>query len=380
MLILSLHNIFDDKIGSWALADIPAQNPEVIWEYWNGTGWVTLQLTQNSLANFLTSAAASNKVVSFRCPNDITETAVNGQQNVWIRARITGGSYGTFLVVSNKTIEPNFKFPKVNSLALSYQTGFKPTEQCITYNNLNYQDHTQDAQTTGTVFQPFLPPEEDKPTFYLGFDKPLVSGPIGIFFPLIKQEYLEETKPRLQWQYWNGNVWIQLDVLDDTDNLTRSGLLQLIGPADFLAREKFGKVLFWIRAVDVENRFQPPPLPTILALPQIHTILRLASFPGLLPLRLSRLLRNVQRSGFATKSYDLTAHGIASKMPSGSFTGDFYTGTSTSSDPEKPCPELLQVFHPKFSVPAALGQFPPPRFCKAFFQHDLGDSRGDRSR
>ena len=292
-------------------------DPVFAWEYWNGTGWVRLAVTIEGIDLFKVDGISE---VTFLCPDDIAAVGVNGQENFWIRVRIVGGSYGAFIIVDNNRVEASFRFPVVNSLTISYEPACKALDQCIIYNNLNSRAQTQNAQRAGTLFRPFEQPEEDRPTVYLGFDKPLVSGPIGIFFSLLKQEYLEETKPRLHWQYWNGSAWALLDVLDDTDNLTRSGLLQLVGPADLAASEKFGTQLFWLRAVDVENRFQSPPQAAMV---------RHAAVPG--------------ASGL------LNAPGVPG-IPS-----------------EKPCPELLELFHPKFSVPAALSTFPPPPILQGVF-------------
>jgi hypothetical protein len=312
-------------------------DPLFTWEYWNGTGWVKLLVPDNAFNLFRDGGTST---VVFSCPDDITAVSVNGQENFWIRVRIIGGSFGTFIFQDNKKVEPSFRFPVVHSLTISYRAAGKACDHCITYNNLSYQDQTQNAQNAGTLFQPFQPPEEDRASLYLGFDKPLLSGPIGIFFSLVKQEYLEETKPHLQWQYWNGSAWFLLDVLDDTDNLTRSGLLQLVGPADFTAREKFGMQRFWIRAVDLENRFQPPPLGSLLAFSSIARLSRLPRFSGLLdlaPSRISAMGRPPQATGSPTTRL------------------------------EKPCPELLEVFHPKFSVPAALSALPPPPILQGIF-------------
>jgi uncharacterized phage protein gp47/JayE len=286
-------------------------DPLFAWEYWNGVGWVRLAVTINGVDLFKANGPSE---VTFLCPDDIAAVGVNGQENFWIRVRIIGGSYGTFIVRDNNRVEPSFRFPAVQSLTIAYESAGKAPDQCITYNNLHSRDQTQNAQRAGTLFRPFEPPEEERPTVYFGFDAPLIGGPISLFFSLLRQEYFEETKPRLHWQYWNGSTWVLLDVLDDTDNLTRSGLLQLVGPADLAAPEKFGQQQFWLRAVDVENRFQSSPP---VAVVQSAALLQTFSVPG---------------------------------MPA-----------------EKPCPELLEVFHPTFSVPAALSTFPPPPILQGIF-------------
>ena len=57
----------------------------------------------------------------------------------------------------------------------------------------------------------------------------------------------------------NGdNCWIPLQLLDSTENLTESGAIEFVGPANMLKSRKFSQELYWIKAeVMNENRFQP---------------------------------------------------------------------------------------------------------------------------
>jgi predicted phage baseplate assembly protein len=54
--------------------------------------------------------------------------------------------------------------------------------------------------------------------------------------------------PRLVWEYWNGQRWTELTVVDETRNFTESGTVQFIGPADMAALAKFEPTPhYWIR-------------------------------------------------------------------------------------------------------------------------------------
>lgn len=416
---------FYDKTGIFkAIPGVITPTPREVlmlsWEYWDGNGWkVITQLTDT------TNKLRTSGALKFPCPEDIATTSVNGQENYWIRVRIVSGDYGKErFTFDGKTVQSNtsqIRPPIINSLKIKYSSTLENLQRCLMYNNLNFADQTQNTRMAGTLFQPFQPPEEDKPSFYIGFeasftitektlerlkpegipdealenlkglkgqkftgveaflsvlktaigdqqavrfnplilkyvsfDKSLVGGPISIFFSLDKQEYLEETKPRLQWQYWDGSAWVLLDVLDDTDNLTRGGLLRLVGPADFAAREKFGTQLFWIRAVDVENRFQPPSLSSSLALSRTTGASRLLRFTRLTEFQPSGFLQGLRLSAFPANFFNMAALDAASKMAADSLT-------------EKPCPELLELFHPKFSIPAGLSQFPPSPILEGIF-------------
>ncbi|HEY9605875.1 MAG TPA: putative baseplate assembly protein [Allocoleopsis sp.] len=54
---------------------------------------------------------------------------------------------------------------------------------------------------------------------------------------------------QLSWQYWNGSDWLNLTVRDDSENFTRSGLIEFLPPVDIAIREDFGlSPRYWLRA------------------------------------------------------------------------------------------------------------------------------------
>jgi Baseplate J-like protein len=66
-------------------------------------------------------------------------------------------------------------------------------------------------------------------------------------------------RPQLSWEYWNGVGWAALVVRDDTRNLTLPGLFEFIAPADFAARDEFGRERFWLRARWTGGGYSFPP-------------------------------------------------------------------------------------------------------------------------
>jgi hypothetical protein len=61
-----------------------------------------------------------------------------------------------------------------------------------------------------------------------------------------------EVAPRrreLRYEYWNGAGWAKLVTADGTDRLTRPGVVEILGPADFLPSEQFGVRAYWMRAL-----------------------------------------------------------------------------------------------------------------------------------
>lgn len=81
----------------------------------------------------------------------------------------------------------------------------------------------------------------------------------------------------LRWEYWNGTSWSKLSVLDDTGELTRSGIVEFLAPGDLMAAGFFGVNAYWIRAVLFDPDGGRPPvlrrvLPNTVMASQTRTV------------------------------------------------------------------------------------------------------------
>lgn len=236
--------------------------PILSWEYWNGTGWIGLSDVFDD-----TNALTATGAIVFTCPEDLTPVKVIGQENYWIRVRIAFGDYGKEELVpdtNNLTSPPTLKLstgkikpPILYSLRVSYSVAGEAPTAVQTLNNLQY------ASPTATPFAPFTPLDDAAQSLYMGFDQAPVKGPLSIFFSLEEQEYTEDNLPRVEWEYFrkrnadDAGEWARLIITDGTRNLTGSGTIEFIGPADFAPLARFGQTLYWIRALDREGKFKP---------------------------------------------------------------------------------------------------------------------------
>jgi hypothetical protein len=260
-----------DRVVTYGPVMVPDPNrttPELSWEYWNGGGWLALEDVLDGTAALTTPGA-----LVFTCPEDMALTKVLGQENYWVRARIAFGDYGqeTFRVddpKNNPTVvfdTSKVKPPRLTSLKISYSVEGVTPDYVLTLNNLQYDSVPVDAERggLGATLHPFAALEDDHQTLYLGFDQAPLKGPISLFFALKEQEYTEENRPRVEWEYFRlatgetAGEWARLLVTDGTKNLTESGVVEFIGPSDFTTNRLFGQTLYWIRAVDVEDKFKP---------------------------------------------------------------------------------------------------------------------------
>ena len=226
------------------------------WEYWNGKNWTVLQVIDQ------TDRFRQSENITFTGPQDIEKIEVNGQEKCWIRVRIIDGDYGReFIIVpTDNGTQVEFKsgkihYPIIYSLKIDYQDIPRSPQQCFSLNNLDFRNHIEEVVDTQREFAPFEPLPEQTQSLFLGFNMKLEGGPIRILFNLTEQILPEEERLEVQWFYWNGKQWIQLNVFDGTESLTQIGLLEFAVPNDFTQRELFDKVLYWLKASVVVGQF-----------------------------------------------------------------------------------------------------------------------------
>lgn len=155
-------------------------------------------------------------------------------------------------------------------------------------------DNTESNATESVFFFAFgLQPQKDD-KLYLGFsaevafptcDIKLAITPYEADLPArndlpgVTGDFVVMPSAQLNWQYWDGNNWTQMPVVDGTDALTRLGTVTFTGPEDiqpagtaeiFISPMANGeKKFYWIRAVVQEAAYEIPPR---IALLQLNTV------------------------------------------------------------------------------------------------------------
>jgi len=119
-------------------------------------------------------------------------------------------------------------------------------------------------------FQPLTPQLNHYSALYLGFNQPFPNRPTSLYLQ-VEPPKQEEVAPnvnrgindidlqRIAWEYASPHGWEPLIVKDETQALVEKGLIQFIGPTDFIPSDYFGKKLYWFRARKNSNDFPVPP-------------------------------------------------------------------------------------------------------------------------
>ncbi len=96
-------------------------------------------------------------------------------------------------------------------------------------------------------FYPFGEETKKRDTLYIGSDEAFSKEGATIIFDVELEENIENTNLILRWEYWNGNGWGPLNVVDNTETFTRSGQVFIETCPSIPAIEINGQLNRWIR-------------------------------------------------------------------------------------------------------------------------------------
>ena len=234
------------------------------WEYYGNGGWQKLGIEPDADGTAPYEFSLADQRITFNCPPDWQETLVNGVKNRWLRVRITGGSFSDLknVKIGQETINnvtsdvtlpvvSNTVAPVVSVLMLSYTylTDPETLDHCLTRNDFQFEDHTDDALWADRSFDPFWPVSDLGPALHFDFDQALPVGLVSLYVLVPgAQELAPGTASAFTWEYLSRSGWQQLGVLDETCGLRQSGMLQFIGPTDAVAAAGLGGTAYRIRA------------------------------------------------------------------------------------------------------------------------------------
>ena len=248
--------------AAWVADQTPVTvNPELSWEYWDGTSWLRLPVTDATR-----NLSQSGNVV-FKVPPDLTTTDVAGQSEPWIRARLIGGDYGKSVYKlssaggTSQTAEldtSQLHPPRMLGLTVTY-TLSNPVapDFLLTDDNRAVRDQSAANSLSSavvTVFQPvasmlqaFGPDAAaaDSRVLFLGIQAGAAPADGVIRFLALVRE--QPMPVRLIVETLRDGSFAELPLSDDTLGLSQNGLLSVAVDAPLQITSLFGAERYWLR-------------------------------------------------------------------------------------------------------------------------------------
>ena len=218
---------------------------EVIWEYYNGSGWARLFPANDYRDAFspLRGTGRQLKKISFTCPEDLEPVLSGSGENYYIRARVRK-------VENEFRTSGQFLSPVISGMTVSYRypDGGREPEFLFCENHLEAELlNPKRERQAGRTLQPVKPAVDTRPALYLGFRAPWTEGPVRLLWVL--GQTLEASQPELRWEYLGRDGFESLRPEDGTENFRKTGHITFSGIPEAKRTMLFGRELYWIRAV-----------------------------------------------------------------------------------------------------------------------------------
>lgn len=240
-----------------------SNNPELSWEYSNGTGWWKLPGVEDRTANFQRSDS-----VTFSVPDDLAESEWVGKKDYWIRARLVGGDYGHEVVSATSRLDKDtgatiqqvtrdtsaIRAPVVLKLTVSYNISARLPESVLSEDGAAFRDQSEANKVSGAAVEAFVPLAEmlrrldgtpaPGRALYLGFEGTLQGDALKL---LVLAAAGSGAVAPVRVEVLRGTRFEPVGAADDTRGLSETGLLSMALPAAAEPAPLFGRTLGWLR-------------------------------------------------------------------------------------------------------------------------------------
>lgn len=221
---------------------------EISIEYFNGIGWKRLSCEKEYKRMFAEASEGDYEII-FTCPDDWEHVEVGAYHGRALRIQL--------LRSDNCYYQPCLhQIPIISDLmvAYTYENKFEKPEVGRVFSGTDVTDITK-SLLENTVFTAFSKGNYNDTSLYLGFDKKIDHGPISLWWQLEGEQRNVSTK--LHFYYSTIHGFKEMKVVDYTANLTRSGMMMFLPPADFGFVELEGERRCWIRITKSDNKTFP---------------------------------------------------------------------------------------------------------------------------
>jgi len=240
-------------------------DPKLVWRYYtNNDEWKILKVIDN------TSNLTSNGTVEFVIPKDMAKVDLNGDEGFWIQCKLESGDYGKEekkefkdgeeIIVSTSTLHP----PKLSRITIEYFLDRLDIKECAVYSNYTYE---KKIFGKNNIIRLFDQKKSKEQSLNICFDSYISEDYIDLYFDIdesiLDQRNLKSSERILEWEILVDDKWLRLEVKDETDELTKSGIVRLNIPKYTklsevnLSGNKFKAM--WIKAVVKSNALNKIP-------------------------------------------------------------------------------------------------------------------------
>lgn len=219
---------------------------EVIWEYFNGTGWSRLfpEKEYGDIFSARFGVLNQQKTLTFICPEDIAPILVNACETCYIRARIL--KMNNLYKLKGKYITPVISNPL---FSYHYKEMGRHPQMVGTENNLERRlfgrNRLKNANRAICILEGL---SEEEKSMYLGFERPPAGSPIRMLW--VMEDTLTGERGSISWEYENQRGFQEMNLADLTNQLSRTGSVTFAGRSDFRKTSHFGQEMYWIRLRD----------------------------------------------------------------------------------------------------------------------------------
>lgn len=224
----------------------------VVWEYFNGTGWSRLPLSEDCsrIFNGGDGTMGQQFTLEFICPPDADRFLYQSVESRYLRIRI--------LKMNNLFKQKgNYITPVISDVRFSfrYQGKGKTPDFMEAFNNRESRQLCVKGADYDKLCQPLLWGIGDMDiSLYLRFSRPLTQGPIRLLFTM--EESIREELPRLEYEYCSDRGFAPLPLMDGTERMKKSGILTFMGRPDFKKAVFWGKEGYWLRIRDERGSYR----------------------------------------------------------------------------------------------------------------------------
>ena len=234
---VELHVVLTNPEGSTTTPIPPVSRegrPRVAWEISTPRGFEPLTLSDG------TRALTHSGTVAFTVPDNVAATTIAGRREVWLRARLASGHYGSPVLVEGNPV-PLARAPAIRSLTVTstLERGPLAPEGLVAQGALASR---RVNATPGVPFDAFVAPDVAGPALYVGLAAQpgaLAAGRVVCWhvrpaLPLPPLALVEapSTPAVVRWQVHAATGWRDVDVRDASAGLTQSGIVRLTLPDD----------------------------------------------------------------------------------------------------------------------------------------------------